>query len=73
MFFTGYLVRQLREIASIVALTGIASEIVGESSDGVCALGSPGASRLERWPNHRPPPMQQKLLGEQCFPLEDVI
>jgi hypothetical protein len=38
MFFTAYLVRQLREIASIVDLTGIASEIVGESSDGVCAL-----------------------------------
>jgi hypothetical protein len=38
MFFTAYLVWQLREIASIVGLTGIASEIVGESSDGVALL-----------------------------------
>jgi hypothetical protein len=29
MFFTAYLVRQLREIASIVGLKGIASEIFG--------------------------------------------
>jgi hypothetical protein len=39
------LVRQLREIASIVGLTGIASEIVGESSDGVCAVSIPRQSR----------------------------
>jgi hypothetical protein len=45
MFFTAHLVRQLREIASIVGLTGIASEIVGESSDGVCALGVLDATR----------------------------
>jgi hypothetical protein len=49
MFFTAYLVRQLREIASIVGLTGIASEIVRESSDGVCALSMRRNASPMRW------------------------